>query len=193
MVICTGYHITYPFLSSLHSDNISPSDADSRVLVTDGTMVHNLHRDIFYIPDPSLAFVGAPYYIATFTLFEFQSIAVAAVFSGRTQLPAVEKQREEYAEKVRIKGLGRGFHSLKGEEEEYVREMVTWVNEGVQESERVEGHSEAWVKEKLLVFEKMKRMFGVPDEEELVFAVDSKEGVKNPWVGDEKREQAIEA
>lgn len=71
IVFCTGYHITLPFLKQFHEDETAPSKASDTVLVTDGTQVHNLHKDIFYIPDPTLAFVGVPYYTATFTLFEF--------------------------------------------------------------------------------------------------------------------------
>jgi hypothetical protein len=69
IIICTGYHITLPFLQEYHDDETSPADANETVLVTDGTQVHNLHKDIFYIPDPTLVFVGVPYYTATFTLF----------------------------------------------------------------------------------------------------------------------------
>jgi lysine/ornithine N-monooxygenase len=98
VVIATGYHITLPFLRYLHNDSLTPEEADETILVTDGSQVHNLHKDIFYIPDPTLAFVGIPFYSATFTLFEFQAIAVVKVFSGQVSLPTEEEQRQEYAE-----------------------------------------------------------------------------------------------
>jgi hypothetical protein len=113
VILCTGYHISYPFLRDLHEDFTPVEDANETVLVTDGTQVHNLHRDIFYIPDPTLAFVGVPFYVATFTFFEFQAIVVAAVFSGRAWLPSKEEMQDEYRERSRRKGYGRLFHSLK--------------------------------------------------------------------------------
>ncbi|KAI9713231.1 MAG: hypothetical protein M1820_001217 [Bogoriella megaspora] len=143
IILCTGYHISYPFLRHLHSDGTPAAAADETVLVTDGGQNHNLHKDIFYIPDPSLAFVGVPYYTATFTLFEFQAIAIAAVFAGKVPLPSSSEMREEYNQKLKVKGPGRQFHSLKGDGEEikYAKDLVNWVNAyGLD----VEGHTQEW-------------------------------------------------
>jgi ACS family pantothenate transporter-like MFS transporter len=144
VILCTGYIHTLPFLSSYHRDTLPPSVADDTCLVTDGTQFHNLHKDIFYIPDPTLAFIGVPYYTATFSLFEFQAIALAKVWSGKAEMPGEKEMREEYKEKVGRLGTGRTFHSLLGKEEEYVGELLEWVNKGIPEGERVTGHSEVW-------------------------------------------------
>ncbi|KAF1363703.1 FAD/NAD(P)-binding domain-containing protein [Lizonia empirigonia] len=120
VILCTGYHLTLPFLPSLHADDVAARNADEHVLVTDGTMFHNLHRDIFYIPDPTLAFVGVPFFTATFTLFEFQAMVVARVFAGAAVLPSEADMRAEYGERVRVKGWGKGFHSLRDREEDGV-------------------------------------------------------------------------
>ncbi|KAG9758781.1 hypothetical protein KCU73_g3723, partial [Aureobasidium melanogenum] len=77
IILATGYYMSYPFLSHLHADNLLPSQAPDTVLVTTGQVTHNLHKDIFYIPDPTLAFIGVPYHVATFSLYEFQAMAVA--------------------------------------------------------------------------------------------------------------------
>ena len=147
VILCTGYHCAYPFLPTLHDDSAPVSAAPPHLLVTDGTQTHNLHKDIFYIPDPTLAFVGVPYYSATFTLFEFQAIAVAAAYSRRAQLPSEDAMRREYEQRVRRKGYGRGFHSLKEEEVAYVRDLVGWVNRDAARRglPLVEGHTEAWL------------------------------------------------
>lgn len=146
IIICTGYHISLPFLRSYHSDTTAASKASDTILVTDGTQYHNLHKDIFYIPDPTLAFVGVPYFTATFTLFEFQAIALAAVWSGKADLPSEEEMRKEYKEKLEKKGSGKGFHSLKGEEVAYASSLVEWLNrDGAKVgAELVEGHDAAW-------------------------------------------------
>ncbi|PYH42507.1 putative FAD dependent oxidoreductase [Aspergillus saccharolyticus JOP 1030-1] len=162
VIICTGYHITLPFLSELHDDATPADQADETILVTDGTQVHNLHKDIFYIPDPTLAFVGVPYYTATFTLFEFQAIVVANVFAGIAEVPPTEDMREEYAEKIRTKGSGKTFHSLKDMEEIYVEDLMSWIN-GYRERRglpAIGGHTETWHAAKAIQRERVKGLIG---------------------------------
>ncbi|KAK0716456.1 hypothetical protein B0T21DRAFT_339251 [Apiosordaria backusii] len=168
VVIATGYITSYPFLSHLHSDTATVTDSGGYLVVTsDGNMAHNLHKDIFYIPDPTLAFVGVPYHVATFSLFDFQAQVVARVFAGRAKLPSQKSMREEYERKVQEKGLGRGFHSLhaEGKEVEYVRELVEWVNEEYVDGDgktngRMKGHSEEWLTGYYELKAKMRGLFG---------------------------------
>lgn len=120
IVLCTGYQITLPFMQSYHSDGTPLEEADDRLLITDGSQVHNLHKDMFYMADPTLAFVGLPYYAFTFSVFDFQAITVAQVFSGAVELPSQKEMREEYEAKVKQVGLGRTFHSVHNKEEGYV-------------------------------------------------------------------------
>ena len=160
VILCTGYHCSYPFLRSLHNDSLTPSSATTTVLVTDGTQMHNLHKDIFYIPDPTLSFVGVPYYTATFTLFEFQAIVVAAVYARLATLPSEEAMRAEYEQRVQRKGYGRAFHSLREEEVQYVEELIGWVNrDGIRQGlPAVEGHTAEWLKARAKLTEKLKEM-----------------------------------
>ena len=146
VLACTGYHCSYPFLRELHRDTMAAQDADNHVLVTDGTQMHNLHKDIFYIPYPTLSFVGVPYFGATLSLFEFQAIALAAVYAGRANLPSKGAMREAYRERLQRKGLGKKFHSVLGEEVNYVRDLVDWINEdgAAQGAKAVEGHTQSW-------------------------------------------------
>jgi ACS family pantothenate transporter-like MFS transporter len=146
IILCTGYHFCLPFLRDFHEDDTAVEDASDTVLVTDGTQLHNLHEDIFYIPDPTLAFVGVPFYTATFTLFEFQAMALAAVWSARADLPNREIMQELYTQRTKVKGLGRNFHSLKGVEDVYVRDLMVWLNRDAQKygAKLLQGHSEEW-------------------------------------------------
>lgn len=139
-----------PFLDEYNDYGVSAAEANDQVLVTDGTQVHNLHEDIFYIPDPTLAFVGIPFYTATFSLFEFQAIAVAAFLSGVAQLPSTASLRTEYENRIKEKGLGRSFHSLKDQEQPYVEKLIKWVNTGRIERglSLIEGHTQTWITEK---------------------------------------------
>ncbi|QUC21778.1 uncharacterized protein UV8b_06022 [Ustilaginoidea virens] len=111
-----------------HSDETRPENASDRILVSDGTQVHNLHKDMFYIHDPTLAFVGLPYYTFTFSVFDFQAIVVAQVLSGLVELPTKAEMRSEYEAKVLQVGHGRNFHSIHGKEEAYVADILSWAN-----------------------------------------------------------------
>ncbi|TVY45229.1 Flavin-containing monooxygenase [Lachnellula subtilissima] len=184
VIICTGYHCAFPFLSPYHRDSVPASEADETALVTDGTQMHNLHKDIFYIPDPTLSFIGVPYHIATFSLFDFQAIAVAAVLSGKTKTPSEEDMREEYLKKLGQKGSGRSFHSLRGRDAEYVNELLTWINPGIIAAggKAVEGHTEEWKAQYELLREKFKDLLenksqSAPSEKNIV---DIKAEVREP-------------
>lgn len=166
VIVATGYHVTLPFLDHYHEDDTPAVQASDIVLVTDGTQIHNLHKDIFYIPDPSLVFVGVPYFTATFTLFEFQALTVAAVLGGLANLPTEKAMREEYKERVARKGYGKPFHSLRGHEVEYVTELLDWINGDIESNGgiRVEGHSEEWHAAKEDQNERIKQIFAVSGE-----------------------------
>ncbi|OKL55360.1 hypothetical protein UA08_09405 [Talaromyces atroroseus] len=161
IIICTGYHITLPFLGALHEDETIPTEASDTVLVTDGRQIHNLHKDIFYITDPTLSFIGVPFYTATFSLFDFQAITLAAVYSGVAQLPPESNMREEYLAKVEKKGIGRHFHSLKDQEEIYVKDLLDWVNSfrGKYGLPLIEGHTETWLRAKEEQRKRMQKLF----------------------------------
>jgi len=164
IVVATGYITSYPFLPQFHSDTVLAHEAGPELLVTaEGNMVHNLHKDIFFIDDPTLSFVGVPYHTATFSLFDFQAQVVARVLAGRAILPSTEAMRDEYQRRVRDEGLGRGFHSLKmaGREIEYVKELVDWVN---RDAARLGippmlGHAKSWIDEYWALREKWKALF----------------------------------
>ncbi|RDW68478.1 hypothetical protein BP5796_09135 [Coleophoma crateriformis] len=108
--------------------------------------MHNLHKDVFYVPDPSLAFIEGPHHVATFYLSEYQAIAIAAVYSGKSALPSQPEMRNEYNKKVKEKEVGRAFHSLKGVEIKYTNELISWINPRIVASKgrAVDAHLEAW-------------------------------------------------
>ncbi|KAH7079526.1 dimethylaniline monooxygenase [Paraphoma chrysanthemicola] len=164
VILCTGYHLTLPFLPHFHSDDTPVEQANDELLVTDGSQFHNLHKDIFYINDPSLVFVGVPFFTATFTLFEFQAMVVAIVLSGQAKLPSRAAMRDEYAERVKVKGYGKAFHSLRDREGEYVKELLEWVNRDLEDAgkHRLEGHTKQWHAAREEQLERIKALFAAP-------------------------------
>lgn len=144
VILCTGYVVDYPFL---------PFD------ITDGTVTRDLHMDIFHIPDPTLAFVGVPYHVATFSLFEFQAIAIAAVFAGKALLPSREEMERTWQAR---EGKGRAFHALgaQGAEMAYVERLRELVGR-----EKMVGHTQRGKEAYARRFEMTKTLLGgVRDE-----------------------------
>lgn len=163
IILCTGYLISLPYLADYHNDDMPVDQASENVLVTNGLMYHNLHKDIFYIPDPSLIFVGVPYFSANFSLFDFQAQIVAAVLAGLAELPTKAEMRREYNEKLAEKGAGKQFHSLKGVEVDYVNELLAWVNPQLQGhgKEPIKGHTPEWHAAKDAMYAAFKEAFGL--------------------------------
>lgn len=150
VVLATGYLTSYPFLTQYHGDETDIDDAGREILVTsEGNMVHNLYKDIFYTEDPSLSFIGVPYYTATFSLFDFQAQVLARALTGKATLPDRTAMRQEYDDRVASKGRGRKFHSLAGDGAEigYVDEIISWANSSLVDKnvELLTGHSEQWL------------------------------------------------
>ena len=128
IIFCTGYRYSLPFLPSyqaVHAHEV----VDRTSIISDGEQLYNLHKDIFFIEDLTLAFVGVSKEIATFSFFDMQSAAIAAVFSGRVILPSKRQMWDEYEQKKRDCGMGMKFHTLGFKREiEYIRDILTWVN-----------------------------------------------------------------
>lgn len=89
-------------------------------------------------------------------------MVAAAVLSGQAVLPAREDMRKEYDEKVRRKGTGRAFHSLKDKEVEYVDELLSWVNRDRAKigAEPLAGHTQAWHVARADQLERVRKIFG---------------------------------
>lgn len=113
VIFSTGYQYGYPFLPHLHRDPTpTPPENTSQLVVTDGGGVLNLYRDVFWIPDPTLCFLGLSINTSAFSLFEYQSISAARVLSGQAVLPPVSSMREAYNAQVAEKGDGKFIHFL---------------------------------------------------------------------------------
>lgn len=92
-------------------------------------------------------------------------MALAAVFAGEIPLPSRQDMRREYSERLRRKGAGRSFHSLKedGQEIAYVNELADMVNR--YRSALVlpmPRHTERWHEAYLRRLQKRDKIFATP-------------------------------
>ncbi|KAI0115789.1 hypothetical protein GGR51DRAFT_502121 [Nemania sp. FL0031] len=134
VVIATGYITSYPFLEDLEQPSVAWEDADEKIVITaDGYTTHNLHKDIFYIPDPTLVFIGVSQLVSTFSLFDFQAKVMAKVLAGRVRLPAESAMKAEQRDRKARFQPGDRFHALLLGEQVYIAEVLTWVNASLTE------------------------------------------------------------
>ncbi|KAK7224873.1 hypothetical protein V2G26_012876 [Clonostachys chloroleuca] len=132
VILATGYLFSFPFLPQFHSDETPAAAVDSTTLVgAEGDMVHNLYKDMFYIDDPTLVFVGLPYHIVTFSTFDYQAQVAARILSGQSSLPSGPQMRSEYDQRVKASGFGLRFHSqAEGDAElRYIRQLIELVSQ----------------------------------------------------------------
>ncbi|KAI1336000.1 hypothetical protein F5Y15DRAFT_427565 [Xylariaceae sp. FL0016] len=165
VMMATGYITSYPFLSDLEQPTMAWEDADEQVLITaDGYTTHNLHKDIFYIPDSSLAFIGVSHYVSTFSLYDFQAKVMAKVFSGKAILPSqVDMMTEHQERKARFKP-GMRFHAMEFGEQKYISDLLNWVNQDLENAglEPMDGMDEAWHDSFGVIKEQLKHLQAMP-------------------------------
>ncbi|URD84951.1 Flavin-containing monooxygenase [Musa troglodytarum] len=85
IIHCTGYNYHFPFLKT------------NGIITVDDNCVGPLYKHVFPPSHaPSLAFIGIPWKVAPFLMFELQSKWVAGVLSRRISLPTKEEMLEDF-------------------------------------------------------------------------------------------------
>lgn len=116
ILFATGYYYSFPFLSSLESK-----------LISTGERVQHLYKHLFYIDDPTIAFIGLPSKIIPFRTDEGQGAVVARVWAGRLELPSALKMSKWEEDAIAERGTGKAFHVLSFPQDfEYHNELVDW-------------------------------------------------------------------
>ncbi len=113
---CTGYEYEFPFLGS-------------GVVSIDDNWIAPLYRDIIPVNDPTIGFIGLPYLVVPFPLFEMQAKWFAKQLMGSFSLPD-ESDRRQVVEKIATEyresgSLNRHFHRLGDEQENYYNLLAT--------------------------------------------------------------------
>jgi len=117
IIYCTGYLYSYPFLKHLDPP-----------VVTDGRRVRGLHKQVFHITHPTLAFTALSQKVIPFPLSEVQGAAISKVWADKLDLPG--KEEMEHLEKEQVEQLGDGtsFHVLGyPKDAEYINSLHDWV------------------------------------------------------------------
>lgn len=117
ILFATGYYYSFPFLSS---------SLESKLIST-GERVQHLYKHLFYIDDPTIAFIGLPAKIIPFRTVEGQGAVVARVWADRLDLPSTLDMSRWEEDVVAEHGVGRSFHVLSFPKDiDYHNELVDW-------------------------------------------------------------------
>ena len=115
-IFCTGYHYRFPFLATA-------------VAGVYENWVQGLYRQLVPVEAPRCAFIGLPFRIVPFPLFQRQARWFARYLSGGFPLPGQAERRREYADQVaRLQSSGvapRHFHRLGNGQIAYLNTLAT--------------------------------------------------------------------
>ncbi|KAI9723001.1 MAG: hypothetical protein M1812_001450 [Candelaria pacifica] len=101
VLFCTGYLYSFPFLSSLNPP-----------LISDGTRTQHLYKHMFYIDNPTLAFIALNQKIIPFPLSEGQGAVIARIWANRLTSPPKASMQQWERKVIESKGAGNRFHTL---------------------------------------------------------------------------------
>lgn len=120
LLLCTGYHYDFPFLSSVP-------------VQVDDNWVHPLYQDMVPPSMPGLGFIGLPFLVTPFPILEIQAKWYSRQLTGRFALPdettmaAAVKERE--TELLGNGVLRRHFHRLGDQQVDYFNLLANQCNE----------------------------------------------------------------
>jgi hypothetical protein len=136
-VLATGYDFSFPFLPwlprALPPVNAPPTSA----LVNSGYHVFPLARHLFPLapglPPGSIAFVGLPWKVAPFPLFEAQARALVHVltdpgaFDAAHEADAVRRRAQQHSQGASARELAKAWHRFEEQEQfDYRDELNAW-------------------------------------------------------------------
>jgi len=115
ILFCTGYWYRFPFLAA---ELVSVGD----------NWVKGLYRQVVALEDPSLAFIGLPFRIVPFPLFQRQARWLARYLAGRFALPDLTDRRRSHCDEIaslRSEGVAeRHFHRLEDAQIDYMNRLA---------------------------------------------------------------------
>ncbi|XP_063618898.1 senecionine N-oxygenase isoform X1 [Cydia splendana] len=114
--LCTGYLYNFPFLH--------PSCG----VVVDDNCVEPLYKHLVNIRHPSMCFVGVPYYVCAFSMFDLQVRYYVRSMNGTFKLPSQEAMTRDWEEE-KLDRAARGYtkrqtHMMGPDQEKYYASLA---------------------------------------------------------------------
>ncbi len=115
LLFCTGYHYDFPFLEQVG-------------VSVDDDWVNPLYQDMIPPEFPDLGFIGLPFLIIPFPVFEIQAKWYARQLTGEFQLPAVEAMQQAVGDRTRSLSsrgvMRRHYHRLGDQQFDYFNRLA---------------------------------------------------------------------
>ncbi|KAJ3648311.1 hypothetical protein Zmor_020124 [Zophobas morio] len=118
ILYCTGYKFTFPFLS------------DTCGVQVKDNYVNPLFKQVISIENPTLGFIGIPFTVCPFPLFDIQVRFFLSTLNGHYKLPSKEemlKDLEQTMAKMSGKPI-RKYHQLGEDQKNYFDELAEAAN-----------------------------------------------------------------
>ncbi|KAH0836316.1 hypothetical protein J3R83DRAFT_7865 [Lanmaoa asiatica] len=130
VILATGFRYSFPFLSHYYDGaTYIPHEGStltvSPFLPVDGTYIRDLYLDLFYLQDPTLAFIGIPAGARVFSSSDYAALALAKVWTNTAKLPSSPTMLALHEKEVEERG-GYGKYALFLASVAY---MIGWLNE----------------------------------------------------------------
>lgn len=118
--LCTGYLYNFPFLH------------DSCGIVVEDNCVEPLYKHLVNIQHPSMCFIGVPYYVCAFSMFDLQVRYYVRSMNGTFKLPSSEEMMQHWEEEKRDRAA-RGYtkrqaHMMGPDQEKYYASLAVEAN-----------------------------------------------------------------
>ncbi|CAB3251841.1 unnamed protein product [Arctia plantaginis] len=115
--LCTGYQYNFPFLH------------ESCGIVVEDNCVEPLYKHLVNIRHPSMCFIGVPYYVCAFSMFDLQVRYYIRSMNGTFRLPAPADMTRDWEDEKRDRAA-RGYskrqtHMMGPDQERYYASLAT--------------------------------------------------------------------
>ncbi|KAH1015166.1 hypothetical protein HUJ05_012935 [Dendroctonus ponderosae] len=116
ILFCTGYRYSFPFLH------------DSCEISIDDNHIQPLYKHMIHIDKPTMCFIGIPFNVCTFQMFDLQARYYCKYLNGLMSLPSAEEMRvhtQEDMENRQAKGYTkRQMHMMGPDQQSYYNELA---------------------------------------------------------------------
>lgn len=128
ILLATGYLYRFAFLHQYQKNVAEPIHNLPVLDYPAEKRVANLHKYMFYIGDPTLAFVTLNIHVAPLPLAECQGAVIARVWSQRLQLPSREEMVKEENKLIAEKPGSKYLFLGNPKDMEYMNSLNDWVD-----------------------------------------------------------------
>ncbi|CAH0550216.1 unnamed protein product [Brassicogethes aeneus] len=120
ILFCTGYRYSFPFLD------------ESCGITVDDNHIQPLYKHMIHIERPTMSFIGIPFNVCAFQMFDLQARFFCKYISGSMALPSTEEMREHTEQDMRsrwAKGYTkRQAHMMGPDQKSYYEDVAADAN-----------------------------------------------------------------